>query len=148
MMGVADFPMEILKLFSKRPKSNSDLPQGESNAGAPHAPANNNRPGKDDKPDKAPQNVPVAKSGSIEEPVTMESAFGAGKSVARIVDAGMKSPMDFTLALAKGFHNAPKLYGDGTVRPVEKVTDLKSGIRAAGKVSMKYRTSLYNFDRS
>jgi len=43
--------------------------------------------------------------------------------------------MDFTLGLARGFHNAPKLYGDDTVRPQEKVTDLQSGLKAAGKVS-------------
>jgi len=45
----------------------------------------------------------------------------------------MKSPMDFTLGIARGFHNAPKLYGDDTVRPQEKVTDLQSGLKAAGK---------------
>jgi hypothetical protein len=46
----------------------------------------------------------------------------------------MKSPLDFTLGLARGFHNAPKLYGDDTVRPQAKVTDFQSGIKAAGKV--------------
>lgn len=45
----------------------------------------------------------------------------------------MKSPMDFTLGIARGFHNAPKLYGDDTVRPQEKVTDFQSGLKAAGK---------------
>jgi len=44
--------------------------------------------------------------------------------------------MDFSLGLARGFHNAPKLYGDDTVRPQEKVTDLQSGLKAAGKVSL------------
>jgi hypothetical protein len=52
-----------------------------------------------------------------------------------MVGAGLKSPMDFTLGLARGFHNAPKLYGDNTVRPQEKVTDFQSGLKAAGKVS-------------
>lgn len=41
--------------------------------------------------------------------------------------------MDFSLSLAKGFHNAPKLYGDDTVRKSEPVTDLRSGIMAATK---------------
>jgi hypothetical protein len=44
--------------------------------------------------------------------------------------------MDFSLGLARGFHNAPKLYGDDTVRPQEKVTDLQSGLKAAGKVRL------------
>jgi hypothetical protein len=66
----------------------------------------------------------------------LENAVGAGKGISRIIGAGMKSPMDFTLGLARGFHNAPKLYGDDTVRPQEKVTDFQSGLRAAGKVRL------------
>jgi hypothetical protein len=65
--------------------------------------------------------------------VTLDAAIGASKSVSRIVGAGLKSPLDFTLSLARGFHNAPKLYGD-TVRPSDKVTGIQSGLKAAGKV--------------
>ncbi|KAI9677161.1 MAG: hypothetical protein M1829_002735 [Trizodia sp. TS-e1964] len=68
-----------------------------------------------------------------ETPVTFETALGAGKGVGRIVQTSLKSPMDFTLALARGFHNAPKLYGDTTVRQADKVTDLQSGLKTAGK---------------
>ena len=78
---------------------------------------------------KSPSPCPVEDVGHI----TAESALGGAKAVGRIVSAGMKSPMDFTNALAKGFHNAPKLYGDTTVRKSEKITDLQSGIKAAGK---------------
>lgn len=66
--------------------------------------------------------------------LTLDNAVGAGKGIARIVGAGVKSPMDFTLAIARGFHNAPKLYGDDTVRPQAKVTDFQSGVKAATKV--------------
>ena len=66
--------------------------------------------------------------------LTIDNAIGAGKGISRIVAAGMKSPMDFTLGLARGFHNAPKLYGDDTVRPTSKVTDFQSGIKAATRV--------------
>ena len=66
--------------------------------------------------------------------LTLDNVTRAGKGVSRIVAAGMKSPLDFTLGLARGFHNAPKLYGDDTVRPQAKVTDFQSGLRAAGKV--------------
>lgn len=65
----------------------------------------------------------------------LEAALGAGKGVGRIVGAGLKSPMDFTLGLARGFHNAPKLYGDDSVRQADKITDFQSGLKAAGKVS-------------
>lgn len=63
----------------------------------------------------------------------LETALGTGKGVSRIIGAGFKSPMDFTLGLAQGFHNAPKLYGDDTVRKKEQVTDFRSGVRAATK---------------
>ena len=66
--------------------------------------------------------------------ITFDAALGAGKGVGRIVEAGLKSPMDFTLGLARGFHNAPKLYGDETVRRTEKITGLQSGLKVAGKV--------------
>ena len=64
--------------------------------------------------------------------LTLESAVGGAKAIGRIASAGMKSPLDFTMSLAKGFHNAPKLYGD-TVRPVDKVTGIGSGLKTAAK---------------
>ncbi len=63
-----------------------------------------------------------------------DAALGAGHSVGRVVEAGLRSPIDFTMAIARGFHNAPKLYGDETVRTPDKVTDFQSGLKTAGKV--------------
>ena len=73
-------------------------------------------------------------SGSQAGQISLDAAVGAGKSIKQIVGAGLKSPMDFTLSLARGFHNAPKLYGDESVRQADKVTGLQSGLKAAGKV--------------
>lgn len=73
------------------------------------------------------------KKNSFDVKKTFETATDSGQGVGRIIGAGLKSPMDFTLGLAKGFHNAPKLYGDDTVRKGEKVTDFQSGLKAAGK---------------
>jgi hypothetical protein len=94
---------------------------------------------------KARTESPFAKLRKDTEPpmfdpskMTLENAGRASKGISRIVGAGLKSPMDFTLGLARGFHNAPKLYGDDTVRPQEKVTDLQSGLKAAGKVSYSH----------
>ncbi|KAF2006736.1 glycosyltransferase family 1 protein [Amniculicola lignicola CBS 123094] len=61
-----------------------------------------------------------------------DAAISTGKGIGRIVEAGFKSPMDFTLNVAKGFHNVPKLYG-GEVRQVDKVTDMQSGVRTGLK---------------
>ena len=69
--------------------------------------------------------------------ISLDTVAGASKSVSRIVETGLKSPMDFTLALARGFHNAPKLYGDETVRTADKITGIQSGLKAAGKVNMR-----------
>ena len=77
------------------------------------------------------------RSGSSLKDIDWKSQFSTGadtaKGVHRIVGAGLKSPLDFTMGLAKGFHNAPKLYGDDTVRKTENVTDFKSGVRVATK---------------
>lgn len=73
--------------------------------------------------------------------LSLDTALGAGKGVSRIVGAGLKSPMDFTLSLAKGFHNAPKLYGDESVRQADRVTGFQSGLRAAGKVCILCKCS-------
>ncbi|KAI9167442.1 Sterol 3-beta-glucosyltransferase UGT80B1 [Paramyrothecium foliicola] len=47
-----------------------------------------------------------------------------------------KAPADLSLALAQGFHNAPRLYGDDTVRRPPRVTGYRSGLRAARKEFM------------
>ena len=66
--------------------------------------------------------------------MSIDAAVNTSKGVGHIVGVGLKSPMDFTLSLARGFHNAPKLYGDESVRQSDKITDLQSGLKVAGKV--------------
>lgn len=41
--------------------------------------------------------------------------------------------MDLSLAVAQGFHNAPRLYGDQSVRKPTRITGMKSGLKAAGE---------------
>ncbi|KAH8596187.1 hypothetical protein B0O99DRAFT_125217 [Bisporella sp. PMI_857] len=50
-----------------------------------------------------------------------------------VAKVAISGPMDLTESIAKGFHNAPRLYNDKTVRPQEKITDLQSGLKAAGR---------------
>lgn len=42
--------------------------------------------------------------------------------------------MKFTVAMAQGAHNTPKLWGDKTVRPSVKVSGIASGISAGCQV--------------
>ncbi|KAK3642642.1 hypothetical protein LTR56_010690 [Elasticomyces elasticus] len=72
------------------------------------------------------------KPGEVPENL-MDTVLDTGKGIRKIVGAGFSSPMDFTMGLAKGFHNAPKLYGDDTVRKPAQVTDFRSGVTAATK---------------
>lgn len=70
-----------------------------------------------------------------------DASLATGKGIGRIVGAGFKSPMDFSMNVARGFHNVPKLYG-GEVRQVDKVTDLQSGMKTAAKVRIVLQSIL------
>lgn len=67
-----------------------------------------------------------------EGPISRDILHGTTHSISSIVRTGCRLPMDISLALAQGFHNAPRLYGD-TVRRPNRITGLHSGLRAAGK---------------
>jgi hypothetical protein len=56
------------------------------------------------------------------------------QGLTRIASATIKAPKDITLSTVQGLHNAPKIYGDRTVREMPKATGLGSGLKAAGKV--------------
>ncbi len=51
-------------------------------------------------------------AGNAAEEIGKNVGSGVGKTAGFIA----KAPMDLTLAVAQGFHNAPRLYGDTTVR--------------------------------
>jgi hypothetical protein len=70
----------------------------------------------------------------------LENITGSRNSAARIVVSGLKFPMDFALHVAKGFHNAPRLYGDNSVRPLRKIDGFKTGLEASGRVILSIRT--------
>ncbi|KAJ9635308.1 hypothetical protein H2204_005869 [Knufia peltigerae] len=57
----------------------------------------------------------------------------SSKGFGRFLTTAVQTPMEVTMGLTRGFHNMPKLWGDDTVRPQERVTDFKSGAVAAGK---------------
>ncbi|KAL2002776.1 hypothetical protein VTN02DRAFT_5994 [Thermoascus thermophilus] len=63
----------------------------------------------------------------------LETALKASRIATKLFNMSLRAPMDFTLAISKGFHNAPRLYGDDTVREAHRVTGIKSGFKAAGK---------------
>lgn len=162
MMGVADMPMELFKSTSRKSDKSSvsrndgqvqahdaeqdttlnastsgdNVPEASKRSDSPIIGTSGTSSGLVDSPTSARRSVqePSRAKSPARHGVTLSDAIGAGKGVARVVDAGIKSPMDFTLSLAKGFHNAPRLYGDLSVRPHERITGFQSGLKAAGKV--------------
>ncbi|KAL5418411.1 hypothetical protein PMIN03_001127 [Paraphaeosphaeria minitans] len=70
---------------------------------------------------------------SITEPddiLAVEFAREAEYGLRKTGGAILRFPMRIHLALAQGFHNAPRLYGDTTVRRIPRITGVHSGIRA------------------
>jgi hypothetical protein len=65
----------------------------------------------------------------IREEFHHDVTAGVGLTASAIAMA----PIDLSLALAQGFHNAPRLYGDDTVRKPTRITGFKSGLVAARK---------------
>lgn len=86
--------------------------------------------------DSSSRPAPPARSSSRQaalQAFNLETAIGAGKGVQRIVETGLRTPLNVTMGLARGFRNAPRLYNDDTVRREERVTDFASGLKIAGK---------------
>ena len=74
-----------------------------------------------------------ASGSSKDHDMLRQTSAHTSKGFGRIVKAAVQAPMDISVSITKGFHNAPKLWGDDTVRPQEQVSDLKSGFKAIGK---------------
>ncbi|KAI1413568.1 glycosyltransferase family 1 protein [Hypoxylon sp. FL1857] len=70
--------------------------------------------------------------GSALEPAPEEYLHELEEGVGKTGRALAHAPVDLSMALAQGFHNAPRLYGDETVRRPIRVTGIQSGLKAAG----------------
>ncbi|CZR52059.1 probable sterol glucosyltransferase [Phialocephala subalpina] len=68
-----------------------------------------------------------------EDNAAEEVAHDIGSGVGKTAESIARAPMDLSLAIAQGFHNAPRLYGDTTVRRPTRITGIKSGLKAAGE---------------
>jgi hypothetical protein len=73
---------------------------------------------------------------SLKKPNETIVGLRAAKGLGRIVKAAARAPGTFAAAMAQGAHNAPRMWGDKTVRPQDKVTGVVSGVVAGCKVSL------------
>jgi UDP:flavonoid glycosyltransferase YjiC (YdhE family) len=64
------------------------------------------------------------------EPLAEELAKETGVGFAETGKAFLNLPMNLAVGLTQGFHNAPRLYGDGTVRKPIRISGFHSGLRA------------------
>lgn len=84
------------------------------------------------------QQMEVEDAASIPSPASQDENLAqhlledTGHGFAKAGEAFAKVPMDLSLAIAQGFHNAPRLYGDSTVRTAPRISGIHSGLRAAG----------------
>jgi hypothetical protein len=142
--GVGNVPVEMGRSIRKREKlkekkrnlqkrnENKKATLTKANAGLPDG-ANATSQEKDQsgaRPEAKRNDTTLSKISEPEEELAeelgREAAFGfrkTGHAIARF-------PMDLTLAITQGFHNAPRLYGDETVRRPPRVTGFHSGARA------------------
>ncbi|RDW72068.1 putative sterol glucosyltransferase [Coleophoma crateriformis] len=72
-------------------------------------------------------------SADPEDNTAEEVAHDVGSGLGQTAEALARAPMDLSLAVAQGFHNAPRLYGDTTVRRPTRITGIQSGLKAAGE---------------
>ena len=72
----------------------------------------------------------TAISADPDETLVGELAHQTGSGMKVSAKAILRAPLELQLAVAQGFHNAPRLYGDETVRRPRRITGIKSGLRA------------------
>lgn len=77
----------------------------------------------------SPKHTHTLTASSSSQKATLRAETGASYLTSTV----LRPAMDITLSIARGFHSAPKLYGDTTVREPSKVTDFRSGVAAAGR---------------
>ncbi|KAJ6014382.1 hypothetical protein N7540_008973 [Penicillium herquei] len=70
----------------------------------------------------------------------LEAASHGRRMSMKFVNLIIWLPTDLSLSMAKGFHNAPKLYNDPMVKSTPKVKGIRSGFRAAG---VEFRDGFY-----
>lgn len=56
------------------------------------------------------------------------------KGIGRASSSLVRAPAHVRMALKQGLHNAPRIWGDHTVRPLDNIHDFPSGLKACGKV--------------
>jgi hypothetical protein len=78
-----------------------------------------------------PNYTPSSRPASVRSSKSKATAKAVGKVAYNLLDTTLRLPVDIAYNAARGYHNAPRLYGDKTVRPTPEITGLASGTAAA-----------------
>ena len=70
-------------------------------------------------------------SASAQQNLARELFEDMGDGIVKSSGALASAPLDLSLAIAQGFHNAPRLYGDASVRKPVRITGMHSAVKAA-----------------
>ncbi|KAF3006794.1 hypothetical protein E8E13_010331 [Curvularia kusanoi] len=149
-LGVGSVPVEMGKSLKKREKlwekkrkhqkkrqqkketiqrANAELEKEKGNSAEQHvAKKEQQQNGGRPKPER--EESALSKISEPEQTLNEELAHEAEFGFRKTGHALARFPMNITLALTQGFHNAPRLYGDETVRRPPRVTGIHSGLRA------------------
>jgi len=143
--GVGGVPIEMGKSIKKRErikekkraiqkrKQHQKTTLTRVNSSTANSKATDGTKDKEDKKGRPTANRGISSISKVEEPeeeLTEELAHEAGAGFRKTGAAIARFPMNFSLAVTQGFHNAPRLYGDETVRRPPRVTGFHSGLRA------------------
>lgn len=133
--GIGGVPYRIAKSAKRRRREKKGQEKGEPGAGGDGSEPQTGESQQADLPEVETttthaihrrRRASSAATGPAEDAVR-QVGRGAYKSASALA----RAPADLSVALAQGFHNAPRLYGDETVRRPTRVTGIKSGLRAA-----------------
>lgn len=148
-LGVGSVPVEMGKTLKKREKlwekkrqhqkkrqqkketmarANAELEKEKATSAEEHVAKKEQQQNGRPKPEREESNM--SKISEPKETLNHELAHEAASGFRKTGHALARFPMTMTLALTQGFHNAPRLYGDETVRRPPRVTGLHSGLRA------------------
>lgn len=89
-----------------------------------------NRTAKKGRPEASRQESALSNVTEPDDILAVEFAREAEHGLRKTGGAIVRFPLRIHLALAQGFHNAPRLYGDTTVRRIPRITGVHSGLRA------------------
>ncbi|KAI4727943.1 UDP-Glycosyltransferase/glycogen phosphorylase [Aureobasidium sp. EXF-10728] len=110
------------KRLQKEAAKNKSAPEGAQNPQRPPGPRQTST-----------NNTLDSIQSAEQEPLAQELAEEFGDAFLESGGALASMPLDLGLAIGQGFHNAPRLYGDASVRKPIRITGMHSGSKAAGQ---------------